>query len=46
MEIFRDIETDATIGLSVQEMETLNRLLTNICMNLQENGRRYTYEQK
>ena len=39
MNIFRGIEADATANLSVQEMETLNRLLTQICIALQEDGR-------
>lgn len=39
MNIFRGIEADATANLSVQEMETLNRLLSQICIALQENGR-------
>lgn len=46
MDIFREIEADATTNLSVSEMETLNRLLTLICVDLQESGRRYLYEQK
>lgn len=46
MGIFRNIEADATTSLSVQEMETLRRLLSQICMDLQEDGRRYGYEQK
>ena len=46
MDIFREIEADATTNLSVSEMETLNRLLTQICADLQESGRRYLYEQK
>ena len=39
MNIFRGIEADATANLSVQEMETLNRLLSQICIALQEDGR-------
>ena len=39
MNIFRGIEADATANLSVQEMETLNRLLSQICIALQEYGR-------
>ena len=39
MDIFRGIEADATANLSVQEMETLNRLLSQICIALQEDGR-------
>ena len=46
MGIFRNIEADATTSLSVQEMETLRGLLSQICMDLQEDGRRYGYEQK
>lgn len=45
MEIFRNIEADATANLSAQEMETLNRLLCQICTDLQEEGRRCGYEQ-
>lgn len=45
MDIFQDIEANATINLSVQEMETLNRLLSKICIDLQENGRRCVHEQ-
>lgn len=39
MNIFRGIEADATANLSVQEMETLNLLLSQICIALQEDGR-------
>ena len=39
MNIFRGIEADATANLSVQEMETLNRLLSQLCIALQEDGR-------
>ena len=39
MNIFRGIKADATANLSVQEMETLNRLLSQICIALQEDGR-------
>ena len=39
MNIFRGIEADATANLSVQEMDTLNRLLSQICIALQEDGR-------
>ena len=39
MDIFRGIEADVTANLSVQEMETLNRLLSQICIALQEDGR-------
>lgn len=46
MDIFREIEADATTGLSVQETETLNQLLSKICFDLQKNGKRCMYEQK
>lgn len=45
MDIFRDIEADATADLSVQEMETLNQLLSQICAALQRSGRGCEYEQ-
>lgn len=46
MDIFREIEADATTSLSVQETETLNQLLSKICFDLQKNGKRCMYEQK
>lgn len=44
MEIFREMESDATAELSAQEAETLNQLLSRVCATLQENGRRRVYE--
>ena len=46
MEIFRDIESEATAELSVQEAEALNQLLSRVCATLQENGRRSAYVQE
>ena len=46
MEIFRNIESDATAELSVQEAETLNRLLSRVCATLQGDGRRRVYVQE
>ena len=46
MDIFQEIEADATMCLSIQETETLNQLLSKICIDLQEKGKRCMYEQK
>lgn len=46
MDIFQSIEADATANLSPQERETLNQLLSKICIDLQKNGRGCVYEQK
>ena len=46
MDIFRNIETEASASLSAQERETLKRLLSKVCAALQESGRRCAYGQK